>query len=655
MKRLALLLASTAMPLALFAAPDLTSRAAAQAPPPSVEMMLEEAGLDAQALERLESTLAETQEEARALRERADELADRAATSTAQAADARAAFEALADDSDADPDAIAAARADAEDAAAQAAEDAQSASQAREAAAEAEAEISAIRERLETARREVQEIRDREAEAEAEAERAAAEAAEREAEAAAEAEREAETAEEAERKAAAEREAEADSAAEAKTETETGAEAEARRKAEAEREVQSEREAEAEADADAEVDAEVEVESEAELAGEAEAQQETEPVTEADAESERQIRGEAAPATGSENEGSEPRPESDAAETTREPVPSEERTEEPQDFGDVREGRRERTEDGVTITEEAGARTIIQQGSEIILRQAEDERVRRTYSNVRRERRGEQDVLIAPREGNVEIITILDTDGNLLRRIRREADGTETVLIDNTREVRADRERGGDRWRDRRGDRRDGRQDDTRFGYEGSAFSFRIEIAPPVVDIPRDRYIVDYGDLREDDLAEIFSAPPVSEIRERYTLDEVRYNPNLRDYMARVDLDTVTFDTGSWRLNRAQIDQLERVADAMNDVIDRNPDEIFLIEGHTDAIGRAIDNLSLSDRRAESVAFMLSQFYDVPPENLVTQGYGEEYLKIDTQAAERGNRRVTIRRITPLITQGPRG
>ena len=119
MKRLALLLAGTAMPLALFAAPDLTSRAAAQTPPPSVEMMLEEAGLDAQALERLESTLAETQEEARALRERADELSDRAATSTAQAADARAAFEALADDSDADPDAIAAARADAEDAAAQ--------------------------------------------------------------------------------------------------------------------------------------------------------------------------------------------------------------------------------------------------------------------------------------------------------------------------------------------------------------------------------------------------------------------------------------------------------------------------------------------------------------------------------------------------------
>ena len=187
-------------------------------------------------------------------------------------------------------------------------------------------------------------------------------------------------------------------------------------------------------------------------------------------------------------------------------------------------------------------------------------------------------------------------------------------------------------------------------------FEFRIDVPPPVVRIPRERYIVDYGAAYRDDyLEEIFLAPPVSEIRDRYTLDEVRFNPNLRDYMPRVDLDTVTFDTGSWQLTRAQIGELERVADAMNSVIDANPDEIFLIEGHTDAVGRAIDNLSLSDRRAESVAFILSEYYDVPPENLVTQGYGEEFLKIDTQAAERRNRRVTIRRITPLMAEAPRG
>jgi len=78
--------------------------------------------------------------------------------------------------------------------------------------------------------------------------------------------------------------------------------------------------------------------------------------------------------------------------------------------------------------------------------------------------------------------------------------------------------------------------------------------------------------------------------------------------------------------------------------------EVFLIEGHTDAVGSDIDNLSLSDRRAESVALVLSQQFGVPPENLTTQGYGAHYLKIPTPAPERANRRVTVRRITPLLT-----
>ena len=40
----------------------------------------------------------------------------------------------------------------------------------------------------------------------------------------------------------------------------------------------------------------------------------------------------------------------------------------------------------------------------------------------------------------------------------------------------------------------------------------------------------------------------------------------------------------------------------------------------------------------------------MPPENLTTQGYGERYLKVDTELAEPINRRVDIKRITGLIT-----
>ena len=73
---------------------------------------------------------------------------------------------------------------------------------------------------------------------------------------------------------------------------------------------------------------------------------------------------------------------------------------------------------------------------------------------------------------------------------------------------------------------------------------------------------------------------------------------------------------------------------AIKRAIQANPQEVFLIEGHTDAVGADVDNLSLSDRRAESVALVLSEQFDVPPENLTTQGYGEQNLKVPTDGPE---------------------
>jgi outer membrane protein OmpA-like peptidoglycan-associated protein len=119
--------------------------------------------------------------------------------------------------------------------------------------------------------------------------------------------------------------------------------------------------------------------------------------------------------------------------------------------------------------------------------------------------------------------------------------------------------------------------------------------------------------------------------------------------MPRIDLDTITFDFGSAEVGQDQADKLQSVADAIKKILDNNPAETFLIEGHTDAVGSDQANLVLSDERADSVASLLTSMFDIPSENLTTQGYGEEYLKVDTEEANRQNRRVTIRRITPLV------
>jgi len=222
-----------------------------------------------------------------------------------------------------------------------------------------------------------------------------------------------------------------------------------------------------------------------------------------------------------------------------------------------------------------------------------------------------------------QIITVVDRNGRLIRRIRRDPMGREIIIIDNGFGPPP----GGP-------------------GYGG----YYVDLPPPVIRIPRDRYIVDAQYAAPALIYQTLMAPPVERIERRYTLDEIRYSPGLRERMPSIDLDTIVFDTGSWAIPPDQADKLAVIAQGLNDAISRNPREVFLIEGHTDAVGNDTDNLSLSDRRAEAVAELLTSQFQVPAENLTSQGYGEQYLKIPTQGPEVQNRRVTVRRITPLLT-----
>jgi outer membrane protein OmpA-like peptidoglycan-associated protein len=293
---------------------------------------------------------------------------------------------------------------------------------------------------------------------------------------------------------------------------------------------------------------------------------------------------------------------------------------------ELRAQRRERVEEGGrrVIIEEPGGRTIVREGDRVIIRHDEAERFRRSYgaADVRTERRGENEVTIVRRPGGVEIVSIRDARGDLVRRVRREPGGVETVLIENE-------------WQ--------GRPRRTTIVEEV------VDLPPPRITIPREKYVVEVERASQGDLVEAFTAPPVERIERRYSLDEVRMSQTLRERVRRVDIDTVTFDFGSWQLAENQVGALTGVAQAIKSTIERNPNEIFLVEGHTDAVGADVDNLTLSDRRAETVATVLTERFGIPAENLTTQGYGEQYLKINTQAPERENRRVAVRRITPLL------
>jgi outer membrane protein OmpA-like peptidoglycan-associated protein len=175
---------------------------------------------------------------------------------------------------------------------------------------------------------------------------------------------------------------------------------------------------------------------------------------------------------------------------------------------------------------------------------------------------------------------------------------------------------------------------------------------PPVRPrIPMQDYIVESQQATPQQIYGALTAPPVEQIEQPYTLEEIRQSGRLRDMVPRVDVDTITFDFGQATVPQDQVGRLNVIGDTLRKIIQANPKEVYLIEGHTDAVGSDLANLALSDRRAESVAEILTYYYQIPPENLVTQGYGEQYLKVPTDGPERENRRVTLRRITPLLDQ----
>lgn len=277
----------------------------------------------------------------------------------------------------------------------------------------------------------------------------------------------------------------------------------------------------------------------------------------------------------------------------------------------------------VKVVEEIDNRVILDVGDRMFVRGDDRPRLRRDaeqtyYDELPRGRTRETIV----RPGGNQIVTIYDRYGDILQRSRIDRDGNEYLMIyapeydDNPRASIID------------------------VGYE---------LPPMRLTIPVRDYIIDVADDPDRDFYDFLAMPPVERVERVYTIDEVRHSARLRDKVRRIDLDTIHFATGSAEVSMSQAKTLRKVATAMQKVLAKDPGETFFIEGHTDAVGSDRSNLVLSDKRAESVASLLTEVYDIPAENLVTQGYGERFLKIRTQAAEQENRRVTIRRVTPLV------
>jgi len=297
---------------------------------------------------------------------------------------------------------------------------------------------------------------------------------------------------------------------------------------------------------------------------------------------------------------------------------------------DLRRQRQERiVNGGVRVIEEPGRRFIVRDNNRIIIRHDDADRFRRFDPNARVNRRGNEIRTVMVRPNGVRIVTVTDVNGRLIRRVRVLPDGREVILINNWVPAAA-------------------------IGVAGvaglDAAGYFLNLPPPRITIPREQYYVDIDNAPPRDLYVALTAPPLMPIERAYTLDEIRYNPNLVARMRRINVNTINFESGSWEVPQDQIGKLEVIANVIQQILRNNPNAVLMISGHTDATGSDVDNLSLSDRRAEAVAVILTEAFGVPPENLVTQGYGEQQLLVNTQGPHPANRRVEIVNVTPFLT-----
>jgi len=86
-----------------------------------------------------------------------------------------------------------------------------------------------------------------------------------------------------------------------------------------------------------------------------------------------------------------------------------------------------------------------------------------------------------------------------------------------------------------------------------------------------------------------------------------------------------------------------RSVDKLADFLQKYPNRSVLIEGHTDSVGSEEYNLTLSERRADSVKESLTS-RGIGEERIATKGYGKKYpvASNDTAGGRQQNRRVEV-------------
>lgn len=258
--------------------------------------------------------------------------------------------------------------------------------------------------------------------------------------------------------------------------------------------------------------------------------------------------------------------------------------------------------DRVVVTRPDGSQQVLKDDNALLFRPGTEVTTRNYDDGSTR--------VVVHREDGSSVITIRDAEMRVLRRTLIRPDGTSVALIDET----------------------------------VATEPVTVADLPPAAKPNRFVSLDDEDALRQALVSE-------GAISRGYSLNQIRNIPGVRALVAPIDIEAITFDTGSAAISPDQARQLGALGRVIAERIRENPNEIFMVEGYTDTVGTDAVNLALSDRRAESLALALTEYFDVPPENMVVQGFGKRFLKVAAEGDIRENRRVAVRRITDLLAR----
>src|SRR5438552_637939 len=163
----------------------------------------------------------------------------------------------------------------------------------------------------------------------------------------------------------------------------------------------------------------------------------------------------------------------------------------PRRMEDFRGQRQESDQGGRRVFTEPGRVIVVDPSGQSFIRHNEEDRFRFGARDIQTQQVGGETRTVVIRPDGSQVITVVGRDGQLLRRLRRDREGREIIIIDNS-------------YRDPR-----------------AVGGFYVDLPPPVIRIPYDRYIVEADVAPPELLYDTMLAPPVGRINRRVTIRRI--------------------------------------------------------------------------------------------------------------------------------------